>query len=186
MRDAYGGFCYLNNAAIAARYLQNAGGLCKIAILDIDYHHGNGTQEIFYHDPSVLYCSLHADPQHDYPYFWGGADEAGEGQGEGFNCNWPLPLRCTEDDYLHALCQALDQIASHAPEALIVSLGLDIVAGDPLGGFEISQTGIGQIGAMVAATSSALAIPTLIVQEGGYHLETLGAAVVAFLENFVV
>lgn len=186
MQDAYGGYCYLNNAAIAARYLQNTGGLRKIVILDIDYHHGNGTQEIFYHDPTVLYCSLHADPQEDYPYFWGSAEETGDGLGEGFNCNWPLPRGCSEIEYLQSLSEALDTIASYSPEALIVSLGLDIASGDPVGSFALSPESIGRIGAMIAATATSLAVPTLIVQEGGYQLETLGMLATVFLENFVV
>ena len=103
--DLYGGFCYLNNAAIAARYLQAAGQ--RIAILDVDYHHGNGTQLLFYDDPSVLYCSLHVHPDQDYPYYWGEATELGEGPGHGYNRNWPLPLGTDDAQYLAALDEAL-------------------------------------------------------------------------------
>jgi acetoin utilization deacetylase AcuC-like enzyme len=176
----YGGFCYLNNAAIAARYLQDAGHSRRVAILDIDYHHGNGTQEIFYHDPTVLYCSLHADPDDDYPYYWGGADEAGEGLGEGYNCNWPLPQGTADAEFLMALNEALDATACFGADQLVVSLGLDIAEGDSIGGFSITRQGIERIGAAVAA----LKLPTLIVQEGGYRLDTLGENAVAFLGSF--
>jgi acetoin utilization deacetylase AcuC-like enzyme len=173
--DLYGGFCYLNNAAIAARQLG-----ARTAILDIDYHHGNGTQEIFYRDPDVLYCSLHADPDVDYPYFWGGADEIGEGPGEGYNRNWPLPQKINDADYLNVLDQALQLIADYSPQYLVVSLGLDIGLGDPVGGFSITQEGFRQIGQHIAD----LSLPTLIVQEGGYMLDKLGQNAIAFLQNF--
>ena len=173
--DLYGGFCYLNNAAIAARYLKS-----RVAIMDIDYHHGNGTQEIFYSDPSVLYCSLHADPDEDYPYFWGSANERGEGPGEGYNKNWPLPQNITDSDYLNILDEALGTIHRFSPNYLIVSLGLDIGAGDPVGGFSVTLEGFNQIGQHIAA----LNLPTLIVQEGGYLLDTLGQNIIAFLTNF--
>lgn len=179
--NAYGGFCYLNNVAVAARFLQDRGRARRVAILDLDYHHGNGTQEIFYHDPTVLYCSLHAHPDDDYPYYWGSAGEAGEGLGEGYTCNWPLPQGTGDEIYAQTLNQALDAIVCYAPDYLLVSLGLDIAAGDPIGGFSITQTGFVNIGAAVAS----LKLPTLIVQEGGYHSESLGINAVAFLENFI-
>jgi acetoin utilization deacetylase AcuC-like enzyme len=113
--DLFGGYCYLNNAAIAARYLQT-----RTAILDIDYHHGNGTQEIFYSDPTVLYCSIHADPDDEYPYYWGAADEYGEGLGLGFNRNWPLPLGADDATYLSALAEALAAIREFEPRYLVV------------------------------------------------------------------
>jgi acetoin utilization deacetylase AcuC-like enzyme len=173
--DIYGGFCFLNNAAIAARQLH-----ARTAILDIDYHHGNGTQEIFYQDPDILYCSLHADPDDDYPYFWGGADEIGEGPGLGYNRNWPLPQHITDSDYLIVLDKALETIASFSPKYLVVSLGLDIGAGDPVGGFSITQDGFRRIGQQIAN----LCLPTLIIQEGGYLLDSLGPNGIAFLHNF--
>jgi acetoin utilization deacetylase AcuC-like enzyme len=174
--DLYGGFCYLNNAAIAARYLQ-AGTSATIAILDIDYHHGNGTQTIFYADPAVLYCSLHVHPDDDYPYFWGAADERGEGAGEGTNYNWPLPRGTEDASYLAALDEALAVVRACAPRYLIVSAGFDIVAGDPVGGFNVTTAGLGEIGRRIAE----LDVPTVIVQEGGYLLDRLGENVVAFL-----
>ena len=198
--DLYGGYCYLNNAAIAARCLQqpfaepsrtqaahpellhgdSKGEMTSIAILDVDYHHGNGTQIIFYSDPTVLYCSLHAHPDEDYPYYWGDADERGAGPGEGANRNWPLP-KCTDDQvYLAALDQALAAVHEFGPRYLVVSAGYDTVQGDPDGGFCISTEGLSEIGRRIAA----LALPTVIIQEGGYLLESLGENAVAFLQAF--
>ena len=176
--DLYGGFCYLNNAAIAARSLQAADE--RIAILDVDYHHGNGTQLIFYSDPSVLYCSLHAHPDEDYPFYWGDVDEQGDGPGRGANRNWPLPRGADEGRYLAALDEALAVIRAFAPRYLVLSLGLDAAAGDPVGGFEVSSSGMAEIGGRIAA----LNLPTVIVQEGGYLLERLGENAVAFLAPF--
>lgn len=177
--DLYGGFCYLNNAAIAARYLQ-AGGP-RVAVLDIDYHHGNGTQTVFYSDPSVLFCSLHAHPDDDYPFYWGGADECGEGLGEGYNCNYPLPQGTDDASYLVALDFALTAIRDFAPRYLVVSAGFDIVVNDPVGGFRVTTEGLHEIGRRVAG----LNLPTVIVQEGGYLLDMLGENAVAFLRAFV-
>jgi len=179
--DLYGGFCYLNNAAIAARYLQAASPLrAKIAILDVDYHHGNGTQEIFYADPSVLYCSLHAHPDDDYPYFWGSADERGDGPGEGFNRNWPLPQKTGDAHYLAALDEALAVVRDFAPRYLVVSVGFDIADGDPVGGFGVTLDGMRAVGQRIAALSRGT--PTVLVQEGGYLLERLGQNAAAFLQ----
>jgi acetoin utilization deacetylase AcuC-like enzyme len=176
--DLYGGFCYLNNAAIATRHLQ-AGE--KVAILDVDYHHGNGTQLLFYSDPAVLYGSLHVHPDEDYPYYWGDADETGQGPGQGTNHNWPLP-RGTEDvAYLQALDQALAVVREFAPRYLVVSAGFDIVAGDPEGGFAVTTEGLQEIGRRIAE----LDLPTLIVQEGGYRLDGLAENAVSFLRAFV-
>lgn len=180
--DTFGGFCYLNNAAIAARYLQHsAENDVNIAILDIDFHHGNGTQEIFYNDPSVLYCSLHADPAIEYPYFWGSSQEEGEGAGKGTNFNWPLPLGTGDDQYLEALNEAAAVIQQHDPMYLIVDFGQDIAEDDPLGGFRISPAGFSRIGSVIAN----LQIPTLLIQEGGYHLEKIGTSAIKFLTSFV-
>lgn len=175
--DLYGGFCYLNNAAIAARYLQADG---RVAILDIDYHHGNGTQAIFYDDPDVLFCSLHAHPDDDYPFYWGEASERGAGPGEGLNLNWPLPQGADDAVYLAALDAALAAVREYAPAYLVVSAGLDIVAGDPVGGFQVGTDGLREIGRRVAG----LDLPTVIIQEGGYLLEKLGEHMVAFLQAF--
>lgn len=177
--DLYGGFCYLNNAAIAARRLEAAGA--RVAILDIDYHHGNGTQAIFYADPNVLFCSLHAHPDDDYPYYWGEVDERGVGPGQGFNHNWPLPQGADDATYLLALDEVLAVIRVFEPNYLVVSAGFDIVAGDPVGGFCISADGLREIGRRIAG----LNLPTVIVQEGGYLLERLGEDAVTFLQAFV-
>ncbi|GIK42209.1 MAG: acetylpolyamine amidohydrolase [Chloroflexota bacterium] len=183
--DLYGGYCYLNNAAIAARFLHNntvsSGQRTAIAILDIDYHHGNGTQVIFYNDPSVLFCSLHADPDHEYPYYWGRADERGEGAGAGCNQNWPLPPGVDDATYLAALGEAVAAIRAFAPQYLLVSAGFDIFADDPVGGFSLTTAGIHQIALQIAA----LDMPTVIIQEGGYLQEHLGENAVAFLQTFL-
>ncbi len=177
MPDQYGGFCYLNNVAIAARDLQADG---PVAILDLDYHHGNGTQAIFYADPAALFCSLHADPDLAYPFFWGRADERGAGAGWGLNHNWPLPLHIGEAEYLAVLDEALRVIVDFAPRYLLISLGLDAAEGDLIGKFHITPPGFHIIGRRIAA----LDLPTVIVQEGGYRIETLGANAVAFLRAF--
>jgi acetoin utilization deacetylase AcuC-like enzyme len=176
--DLYGGYCYLNNAAIAARRLQSAGG--RVAILDVDYHHGNGTQAIFYSDPGILYASLHADPDEEYPFYWGGRDERGEGPGLGSNWNWPLPQGIDDSAYLEALERALVEVARFTPRWLVVSAGMDTVARDPEGGFRLARAGLAAIGQRIAA----LGLPTVIVQEGGYQLERLGEDAVAFLRAF--
>ncbi|MBN2392135.1 MAG: histone deacetylase family protein [Anaerolineae bacterium] len=175
--DQYGGFCYLNNVAIAARSLQAQG---LVAILDIDYHHGNGTQAIFYEDPAALFCSLHADPDWIYPFFWGRANERGAGAGLGLNHNWPLPLHMDDAAYLAVLDEALHAITDFGPRYLLVSLGLDAAEGDLIGKFRITTKGFHAIGRRVAA----LGLPTVIVQEGGYRIETLGENAVAFLRAF--
>ena len=183
LTDQAGGFCYLNNAAIAARYLQTQAGGARVAILDIDYHHGNGTQEIFYADPTVLYVSLHGHPDEEYPFFWGAAEERGAAEGAGCNLNLPLPKGADDAAYLAALETGGAAVRAFAPRYLILSLGLDSAAGDPSalgGGFAVSPAGFQAIGRRLAA----LGLPTVIVQEGGYRLETLGASAVAVLAAF--
>jgi acetoin utilization deacetylase AcuC-like enzyme len=177
--DLCGGLCYLNNAAIVTRYLQ-ASGLARVAILDIDYHHGNGTQEIFYADPSVLYCSLHAHPDDDYPYYWGAADESGEGAGLGFNLNLPLPQGTDDTTYLAALDLALEKIRCFAPVGLVISAGFDTAVGDPIGCFNLTVEGLAKVG----LRSAGLTLPTVIIQEGGYLVERLGEYATAFLRAF--
>lgn len=174
--ELYGGFCFLNNAAIAARALGE-----RAAILDIDYHHGNGTQEIFYRDPEVFYCSLHADPDEDYPYYWGSAEENGSGPGLGANCNLPLPRGTQDQDYLRTLEQAIERVLAHHPRYLILSLGLDTASGDPAGGFCLTPTAFRAIGGRLAS----LNLPTLFVQEGGYRLESLEENIAAFFGGFI-
>jgi acetoin utilization deacetylase AcuC-like enzyme len=166
-RRVYGGFCYFNNAAIAAHMLSGDG---RVALLDIDFHHGNGTQDIFYERADVLTLSIHGDPSYAYPYFAGFADERGEGAGEGFNHNFPLPEEVGDDEYMATLALALDIIDEFQPRYLVVSLGLDIAKGDPTGAFTISPQGLERIGGAVAG----LGYPVLAVQEGGYDTRVLG------------
>jgi acetoin utilization deacetylase AcuC-like enzyme len=177
-RDHCGGYCYLNNAAIAAKWLSARG---RVTILDIDYHAGNGTQDIFYESPQVLTISIHADPNYQYPLFAGYADETGAGAGLGFHRNFPLPSHTNDAGYLRTLDEALALIEHFAPGYLVVSAGMDIYAGDPLGDFEVTTDGIRQIGERIAATQ----LPALVVMEGGYNNEALGENLVALLSAFV-
>jgi acetoin utilization deacetylase AcuC-like enzyme len=175
-RGVYGGFCYFANAGIAAHALSARG---KVAVLDIDFHHGNGTQDIFYDRADVLTLSIHGDPSYAYPYFAGFADERGEGAGEGYNHNFPLPENVRDDDYLRVLEQALSLIEQFAPHCLVLSVGLDIAKGDPTGAWAITPDGFERIGGAIAA----LGLPTLAVQEGGYDTRVLGRNARHFLEG---
>lgn len=177
--DYLGGYCYLNNAAIAAQAAIDA-GRSRVAILDVDYHHGNGTQDIFYDRGAVLFASIHADPVMDYPYYWGHADETGEGEGEGTTLNLPLPRGSDLAAYLPALDTALARIAAFAPELLVVSYGADTFAGDPISHFQLETDDY----AVIAARIAALSLPTLIVMEGGYAVDALGGNVARFLSGF--
>ncbi|MBX7070852.1 MAG: histone deacetylase family protein [Microthrixaceae bacterium] len=177
-RSRIGGFCYLNNAAIAASQL-GATGL-RVAILDVDLHHGNGTQDIFWDRPDVLYASLHIDPHVDYPYYAGFADERGGPGAEGANLNLPLPSGTGEADYLDALDDALAAIAAFDPDALVLSLGADTHRLDPIGEFLLDTSSFARIGDRVASLDRS----TVVVQEGGYHLPTLGQSVVGVLGAF--
>ena len=177
-KDMAGGFCYLNNSAIAAQELRSQHE--RVAILDVDVHHGNGTQNIFYDRDDVLTVSLHADPVRFYPFFWGGADERGEGAGEGFNLNLPLPRGTADTEYLVAFDSALARIDEFDPGALVVALGLDAFVGDPFAGLALSTEGFG----LVAQRIEALRLPTVLVQEGGYPCEQLGDNLRAFLKPF--
>jgi len=196
-RDLYGGYCYLNNAAIAAEHLRTEGrGLRtesgttqssvlrpqswpRVAILDIDFHHGNGTQQIFYDRHDVLFVSIHADPAREYPYFAGYADERGAGAGEGFNLNFPLEAGVTNARYLAILEQALAAIADFAPRFLVLSAGFDTFGGDPIGDFALTTDAYPLIGRRIAL----LGLPTLVVQEGGYAVAALGENAVGLLRG---
>ena len=181
-RIFYGGFCFTNHCAAAANFLrEKTGG--PVATIDFDYHHGNGTQEIFYADPGVFTCSLHADPRQDYPFYWGAADETGEGEGAGCNLNVPLPIGTKDADYLKALDGAISRIRERSPKALIVSAGFDLMSGDPVprdGGFKITVPGLQKICGRIAE----LGLPTVIVQEGGYNTNRLGEYAVAMVKAF--
>jgi acetoin utilization deacetylase AcuC-like enzyme len=171
------GYCYVNNAAVAANWLSKQG---KTAILDIDYHAGNGTQEIFYDRADVLTISIHADPDNEYPYYSGYADETGRGTGLGFHHNLPLPAGTGDQTYLGTVEKAIALIMAYLPSFMVISAGMDLYAGDPLGKFKVSQEGIHQIGKEIAG----LKLPTLVVMEGGYNNAALGENIVALLGNF--
>ena len=176
-RDLYGGYCYLNNAAIAATRLSKE---ARVAILDIDYHHGNGTQNIFYDSNHVLFVSIHANPNRAYPFFSGFSDEHGVGAGRGFNHNFPLEANMDEGQYLTVLDQVLELIQQFAPGFLIVSFGTDTFRDDPLGDFDLSLESFSHIGERIAQ----MRFPTLLAQEGGYNLQKLGECVVKMLSAF--
>jgi acetoin utilization deacetylase AcuC-like enzyme len=179
-RSVLGGFCYLNNAAIAARHLCDSSG-GPVAILDLDYHHGNGTQQIFYEHGEVLYASLHADPDRAFPYFTGHRDETGTGRGAGSTLNIPLPPRCGDRDYLAELDGALDVIGGYGAAVLVVSLGMDTYEHDPICDLAITADGFYQMGKAV----SGLGLPSVIIQEGGYHVAQLGHNVRRWLRGFL-
>lgn len=172
------GFCYLNNTALAAQHLRLQHP--RVAILDIDVHHGNGTQAIFYSRPDVLTVSIHATPDAYYPYYWGGADEQGEGEGRGFNLNLPLEVGAGDDPWLGALEQALVAVQGFAPQALVIALGLDAHEADPLQGGRVTQGGFARLAEDIAS----LRLPTVIVQEGGYLTEHLPDNLAMFLAAF--
>jgi acetoin utilization deacetylase AcuC-like enzyme len=171
-----GGYCYLNNTALAAQFLLD-GGAKKIAVLDVDYHHGNGTQSIFYERNDVLTISLHADPGLEYPYFLGYADEPGSGAGHGFNVNYPLPFGTDWKHYEVALADAIQQVQRFEPDGLVVALGLDTFAGDPTTHFNIETEDYLRMGKAIAS----LGLQTLVVLEGGYSVEHIGWNTVKFL-----
>ncbi len=176
-KDYAAGYCFINNSSVAANWLSSKG---RVAILDIDYHAGNGTQDIFYERSDVLTISIHADPQFEYPHYIGFADETGAGAGLGFHKNFPLAAGTTDAQYFSALDEALDLIKNFAPKFLILSAGMDTFEGDPLGSFKISRNGFAEIGKRI----SALNLPTVIVMEGGYANNALGENLVALLEQF--
>ena len=177
--DLYGGYCFLNNAAIAAQYLID-GGAERVAILDVDYHHGNGSQAIFYDRPDVLFLSLHGDPREEYPFFLGWADERGDGPGEGFNVNYPLPWGTGFPAWSEALEDACKRVADYAPDVLLVSLGVDTFKGDPISKFRLESDDFTTYGARIAR----LGLPTLFVMEGGYAVEQIGVNTVNVLQGF--
>ncbi|MYM29160.1 histone deacetylase family protein [Duganella sp. CY15W] len=177
--DFFGGYCFLNNAALAAQHMLDDGAR-KVAIIDIDYHHGNGTQSIFYNRDDVLFISLHADPRNEYPFYLGHADERGEGAGLGYNLNIPLPAGTSAKAWLAALETACIRIGSFAPDALVVSLGVDTFAGDPLSRFTLQSADYLKIGERLAW----LNLPTAFIFEGGYAVKELGINVVNVLEGY--
>jgi acetoin utilization deacetylase AcuC-like enzyme len=176
-RDYAAGYCFINNAAVAANWLSQRG---RVAVLDIDYHAGNGTQDIFYERNDVLTISIHGDPDFEYPHYIGFADETGAGAGLGFHRNFPLQKDTGNEEYLIALDEALEMIQNFAPDFLVLSFGTDTFDGDPLGMFRVTRAGFAEIGKRV----SGLNLPTAIIMEGGYANDALGDNTIAFLENF--
>jgi acetoin utilization deacetylase AcuC-like enzyme len=176
--DVAGGFCFINNSGVAAQRLRDKAA--RVAILDVDLHHGNGTQGMFYRRADVLTVSIHADPVRFYPFFWGYADERGEGPGLGYNLNLPLERKSGDAEFLSALEVGLRRIRSFAPDALVVALGLDAFEGDPFGGLSVTTPGFARIAEAIAG----LALPTVIVQEGGYLCDELGDNLTSFLVGF--
>ncbi|MBU4134032.1 histone deacetylase family protein, partial [bacterium] len=177
-RDVFGGFCYFNNSSIAADFLSKYG---KVAIMDIDYHHGNGHQSIFYKRKDVLTVSIHGNPAFAYPYFTGFADEIGEGPGEGYILNFPLKEFLNGEEYLVILKKAIKRIAAFAPDYLIISLGFDIAKGDPTGTWTLKYSDFKNNGSEIGK----LPFPILFVQEGGYKNRTLGVNARCFFEGFL-
>jgi acetoin utilization deacetylase AcuC-like enzyme len=178
--DFFGGYCFVNNAAVAAQALRD-GGLARVAVLDIDYHHGNGTQAIFYERGDVFVASVHGDPHTEYPYYLGYADERGAGAGAGCNLNLPLPRGTGFARWREAMGQALAAIAAFGAQALVVSLGLDTFEGDPISGFRLAGADYLQVGEDLAAAG----LPTLFTFEGGYAVAEVGDNAANVLEAFL-
>ncbi|MDN2566456.1 histone deacetylase family protein [Aquibium sp. A9E412] len=174
-----GGYCYINNAALAAERLRERGA-ARVAVLDIDYHHGNGTQDIFYARDDVVFVSIHGDPKTEFPFFLGHADETGTGAGAGFTRNLPLPAGTGWEAWADALDAACDEVARHRPDALVVSLGVDTFAGDPISRFRLDSAHFPRIGRRLAR----LGLPTVFVMEGGYAVEAIGVNAVGVLAGF--
>lgn len=176
--DQFGGYCYLNNAAVAAQTVLNEGA-SRVGILDVDYHHGNGTQSIFYDRSDVLFVSLHADPLTSFPYFAGNADEKGVGRGAGFNHNLPMPHGTNFDTWMDALEVGLASVESARCDALVISLGVDTYEHDPISRFTLTTADYQPMASRIRA----LGLPIVVVQEGGYAVEAIGDNVVSFLSG---
>jgi acetoin utilization deacetylase AcuC-like enzyme len=166
-RKSFGGFCYFNSAAIAAHFLSQHG---SVAILDIDYHHGNGQQDIFFSRSDVLTVSIHGHPSFAYPYFSGFVEETGEGEGEGYNVNYPLQEQIDGEKYLKTLAGAVKRIREYDPRFLVVALGLDSAKGDPTGSWSLIAKDFEAVGRVIGGVRR----PTLVIQEGGYRIRDVG------------
>ena len=177
--DMYGGYCFVNNAAVAAQHLLDTGAK-RIAILDVDFHHGNGTQDIFDARDDVLFISLHGDPMDAFPHFLGHADETGTGAGNGYTVNYPLPPNTDFAAWRAALQKALSHVADYAPDQLIISLGVDTFETDPISFFKLKSEDFATYGADIAS----LNLPTLFVMEGGYDIAEIGVNTVNVLQGF--
>jgi acetoin utilization deacetylase AcuC-like enzyme len=177
--DYLGGYCFINQAAVAAQAARDA-GIERVAILDIDYHHGNGTQDIFWDRGDVFYASVHADPATDFPFYWGHADETGAGAGVGTTLNLPLPQGTTLSAFRAAQAKALDAVARFDPGLLIVSFGADTFVGDPIANFALQTDDYAKLASDIAAAG----LPTVILTEGGYAVDALGNNLARFLSGF--
>ncbi len=177
--DFMGGYCFLNNAAVAAQALR-AYGAGRVALLDVDYHHGNGTQSIFYDRSDVLFISIHGDPRTEYPFYLGHSDELGRGVGAGFNLNLPLPAGTSATVWMEALEHACSRVSGFGADALVISLGLDTFEGDPISRFALASSDFTRLGARLAQ----LGLPTVFVLEGGYAAAELGTNAVNVLDGF--
>jgi len=177
--DFFGGYCFINNAAVAAQTLLDNGAR-RVAVLDVDYHHGNGTQSLFYERADVLTISIHGDPRTEYPFYLGHADEHGAGAGEGFNLNMPLPVGTSFARWREALMASLDRVAKFAPDALVVALGVDTFEGDPISGFKLASADYLQLGRDLSSAG----LPVVFTLEGGYAVDAMGVNVVNVLEGF--
>ena len=178
-RDLYGGYCFVNNAAAAAQTLRDA-GMDRVAVVDVDYHHGNGTQDIFWSRGDVLVANLHGDPRQEYPYFTGYDDERGDGDGLGANRNYPMRWGTKAPEWFAALDDALGHVRAFAPDAVVVSLGVDTYKDDPISCFELDTPDYPVLGARLAD----LGVPTLFVMEGGYAVDAIGTNVAGVLTGF--
>ena len=178
-KDQYGGYCFFNNVAIAAEKLKEKGAK-RIFILDIDFHHGNGTQAIFYDRSDVFFVSLHGDPKDAFPHFLGHADEKGSGEGLGYNCNYPMPPGTPYDVWTKSLDDSISKIQNFSPDALIVSLGVDTYEKDPISFFKLKSDDFFDVGRKIASIN----LPTLFVMEGGYAIKEIGVNTVNTLKGF--
>ena len=177
--DFMGGYCFINHAAVCAQALR-AGGAQRVAVLDVDYHHGNGTQAIFYERADVLFVSIHGDPRTEYPFYLGHADETGAGAGQGCNLNLPLAAGASVATWFDALDTACARVAAHRPDALVVSLGLDTFAGDPISRFQLQTGDFRRLGRRLQQ----LGLPTAFILEGGYAAAELGQNAAQVLQGF--
>ncbi len=177
--DQFGGYCFLNNAAIAAQHACDQGAK-RVAILDVDFHHGNGTQQIFYDRDDVMFLSIHGDPMDAFPYFLGHADEIGEGKGKNYTFNYPLPPKSNYDKWGKALDDALLKVKDYAPDILIISLGVDTFENDPISFFKLTSNDFTNYGKRIAK----IGLPTVFIMEGGYAVEEIGINTVNVLQGF--
>jgi acetoin utilization deacetylase AcuC-like enzyme len=177
--DMYGGYCFINNAAVAAQAFIDQGA-ARVALLDVDFHHGNGSQAIFYDRSDVMFLSLHGDPRDAFPHFLGYADETGQGDGEGFNHNYPMAPGTSFKTWGDALADACQKISNYGPDAVVISLGVDTFEHDPISFFKLASDDFKRYGSTIAQ----LDLPTLFVMEGGYAVEEIGINAVNVLEGY--